>query len=396
MIRIAETSAPDFDIFPTPSEIVRFLDEHIVGQEEPKQALASAVYSHYLMGAAAKARGIGERRRTTNLLFAGPTGTGKTESVRLIAEFLGVPFAYMPATALTQEGYIGSKPNDIIRDLLSAANWNEDRAELGIVFLDEIDKVRRTGSPGSLDVSGEGVQMSLLPFLDGTDYSVRRGDTTYSVNTRNILIIAAGAFQLQAPALQVGQPAANSELATLSLNDLADYGLIDEFIGRFSRVINYQSLTPQELKRILLTSGPLKDQQELFDLHQVQLHITTDAAEYLAQRAADAGTGARALGASISEHLQEAVAGLPHLQGTKVTLAFDSEHGVHVKFEGSPRTSTTAADRIRRVLPLLIRNDSSFSADDSDPESTPAIRYSDRPTITYHPNLEEFEDDFYR
>jgi len=393
MIRIAQESGLKLDEFPTPIAIVAFLDEHIVGQQEAKQALATAVYSHYLMTAAAEAKGQKGRRKTANLLFAGPTGTGKTESVRLVAEFLGVPFAYMPATALTQEGYVGSKPDDIVRDLLIAADWNGRRAEYGIVFVDEIDKIRRTGSPGSLDVSGQGVQMSLLPFLDGTTYTVRHGETTHSINTRNILIIAAGAFQLPGTASHVDRPAVGAEHDSLELNDIADYGLIEELIGRFSRVINFRSLTLQELKQILLASGPVADQQELFDLHQVELQVTPDAAEYLAQQAVAAGTGARALGASIAEHLEEAISGLPHLQGTKVILTGNADSGLRTEFDGSPQAGQTAADRIRRVLPLLIGKDSSSSHRERD---TSSQRFSDRPTITNFSDLEGTIDDFQR
>lgn len=393
MIRLADRPMPRFDEFPTPDKIVAFLDKMIVGQEEAKLALASAVYSHFIMAVAAEARGRSGRSKTANLLFAGPTGTGKTESVRLLAEFLAVPFAYMPATALTQEGYVGSKPEDIIRDLLEAADWHEIRAEYGIVFIDEIDKIRRNGSPGSLDVSGEGVQTSLLPFLDGTTYKIRHGDATLAVNTQKILIIAAGAFQLHpSNAVRRQSPA---ETKHIDLDALSDYGLIDEFIGRFSRVINFRSLTLGELKQILLASTAVRDHKELFGLHEVELQITADAAECIAQQAFAAGTGARALGASMAECLQDAISGLPYLQGTSVTLTTNSQNQLCVEFDGSPNAAVTAADRIRRVLPRLLGTDLSSLREDGT-TARPGIRSSNLPIITSYGNLEEIEDDFYR
>jgi hypothetical protein len=202
------------DVFPAPNEIVAFLDKHIVGQDDAKLALATAVYSHYLLAASAQGKGSTGHRKTANLLLAGPTGAGKSETVRWIAEYLDVPFVEMPATALTQEGYVGKKPEDIIRALLAAADWDNRRAEYGIVFVDEIDKIRRSGPTGSLDVSGAVVQMSLLPFLDGTTYSVPRGEVSHTVNTQHLLIVAAGAFQLPCSTQESRHP---SDCPTITL-----------------------------------------------------------------------------------------------------------------------------------------------------------------------------------
>ena len=394
MIRTSQTHAATSEVFPTPHEIVSFLDKHIVGQDDAKLALATAVYSHYLMAASAQGKGSTGRRKTANLLLAGPTGTGKSETVRWIAEYLDVPFVEMPATALTQEGYVGKKPEDIIRALLAAADWDSRRAEYGIVFVDEIDKIRRSGPTGSLDVSGAGVQMSLLPFLDGTTYSVIRGEVSHTVNTQHVLIVAAGAFQLPSSKQESRQSSATDESRNLSINDLADYGLIDEFVGRFSRVVNLQTLTIEQLKQILVTSPTLKEQRELFGLHDVELQVTSSAAGFIAEQARQSGKGARPLAAMLKESLQEAVAGLPYLPGTNVLLSGDSLSGLRLVYEGSPHSGPTTADRIRRVLPKLIGANTPRHLNQHQRPTNSASRSSDCPTLTLFSDLEENINDY--
>lgn len=304
-------------ILPTPAALIAHLDRHVFAQTRAKQDLAVAVYNHFL-SQAYRDRG-GHDLGRQHILLLGPTGVGKTYLVKTLADHLGVPLGFTSAAGLVEAGYKGNSVETLVSTLLSRAGGDPRRAERGIVFLDEVDKIRRQDT-GQRDVSGEGVQNALLTLLDGR---VSEGDQGYGhkgVDTSRLLFVCAGAFvglegivrrRIGERASQLGFHARAGEhledladrstyeaLCRVETKDLVDFGMIPEFIGRFATITVLHDLDRAALRNILagdIERSALARQQELARLHGIDLVITDDALDAIAAEAEALGTGARGL-----------------------------------------------------------------------------------------------------
>ncbi|MCH9631153.1 MAG: ATP-dependent Clp protease ATP-binding subunit ClpX [Chlamydiia bacterium] len=306
-----------------PKEINDRLDEYIIGQSLAKKAISVAVYNHYK-----RIRSLHRDKKSdveyikSNVLLLGPTGSGKTLIARTLAHILDVPFAIADATTLTEAGYVGEDVENIILRLVQNAEYDIARAEQGIIYIDEIDKLRKTSSNVSItrDVSGEGVQQALLKIVEGTIANVppkggrKHPNQEYiKVNTENILFIAGGAFVHLDKIISkrlgkgvIGFDETNRHvdpteisylLSKVEIEDLVEFGIIPEFIGRFNSIANFNELELDDLIEILMKpkNAIIKQYQMLFEEDGVQLSFTEDALRAVAQKAKEAGTGARAL-----------------------------------------------------------------------------------------------------
>ena len=316
---------------PKPQEIFDFLNQYVIGQEAAKRAMSVAVYNHYKrvqVKERSVAEGDGLELGKSNILLLGPTGTGKTHLARTLARLLDVPFAIVDATALTEAGYVGEDVENILLKLIQAADGDVKRAEKGIIYIDEIDKIGRKAENPSItrDVSGEGVQQALLKIIEGTVAGVppeggrkHPTQTTLEIDTSHILFIVAGAFDgLQervasrtAPAgigfgaeLETGKNT-GSYLNDLTPDDLAHYGLIPELIGRLPVVTTLQQLTEEELYQVLTEpkNALMKQYKHLFALDGVDLMFEEEAIRIVAHRAAERNSGARGLRAMMESIL---------------------------------------------------------------------------------------------
>ena len=326
----------------TPEEIKAFLDEYVIGQDEAKKVLSVAVYNHYKRIMAGSDLGVDLQK--SNILMLGPTGCGKTLLAQTLAKILNVPFAIADATALTEAGYVGEDVESILLKVIQAADGDIERAEHGIIYIDEIDKITRKSENPSItrDVSGEGVQQALLKIIEGTVASVPpQGGRKHphqefiQIDTTNILFICGGAFEGLEKIIETRQdtksigfnnPIGHAKdenvgdlLRQVMPQDLTKFGLIPEFVGRVPIVVTLNSLDETALMKILVEpkNSLVKQYKKLFELDGVQLDFKEDALEAIAKKSLERKTGARGLRAIMEDTMMDLMYEIPSDNTTK-------------------------------------------------------------------------------